>query len=70
MGNTKNEIKKELEGKTGMSPELEADLFERIAQIEECKPMIQPMTKADLVSGLALAVVCGILPVVFVGLVI
>lgn len=62
-----SEIKKQLSGKTGMSPEIEEDLFERIAEIEESTSIVAPMTKADLYFGIILAIVTGILPVVLVG---
>lgn len=61
------EIREQLSGKTGMSPEIEEDLFARIAEIEESPSMVPPMTKADLHCGIFLAIVLGILPVVFVG---
>lgn len=68
MVNRIEEIKRELAGKTGMNPELEADLFDRIAQIEECGSTIKPMTKADLILGLAFAACMGILPVILIGI--
>ena len=61
------EIRAELAGKTGMNSELEADLFDRISQIEVRGSTINPMTKADLIIGLAFAVSMGILPVILVG---
>lgn len=67
MTNKIEEIRTELAGKTGMNGELEADLIERISKIEESTSIVQPMTKADLFLGLALAICLGILPVILVG---
>lgn len=61
------EIKKQLQGKTGMSPEIEQDLFERIAEIEESSRIVPAMTKVDLVIGIVLVALVGFLPVVLVG---
>lgn len=62
-----DEIRQQLSGKTGMSPEIEEDLFTRIAEIEESPSIVPPMTKADLYVGIIIAIVSGILPVVLVG---
>ena len=68
MGSQIEDIRAVLHGRTGMSEEIEKDLFKRIAEIEECRSMIKPMTKVDLISGLAFALLLGVLPVVLVGL--
>ena len=60
------EIKKQLQGKTGMSPEIEQDLFERIAEIEESPRIVPAMTKVDLAIGIVLVALVGFLPVVLV----
>lgn len=67
MTNKKDEIRNQLSGKTGMGPEIEEDLFDRIAEIERAEHIVPPMTKADLYCGIILAVVLGILPVILVG---
>lgn len=61
------EIRNELSGKTGMNAEIEEDLFQRIAEIEEASYIVKPMTKTDLYLGIILAAVMGILPVVLAG---
>ncbi len=67
MAGRKEAIKGKLQGKTGMNLEIEADLFERIAEIEEAQTIVPAMTKVDLIIGIVLAAAAGFLPVVLVG---
>lgn len=62
-----DEIRQQLTGRTGMSREIEEDLFTRIAEIEDASGIVPSMTKADLYVGIIVAAVFGILPVILVG---
>lgn len=62
------EIRTQLKGKTGMSAEIEEDLFVRIAEIEEKGSIVPAMTKADLLIGIILVATMGFAPVILVGM--
>lgn len=54
------EVKKELQGKTGMDPDMEETLFQKIAEIEENNGVLSPLPKADRLLAIIFAVVFGI----------
>lgn len=59
------EIKKELQGKTGMEGNTENDLFERIALIEATGGCVAPLQKIDWFFVGAFLVIFGIAPVLW-----
>ncbi len=62
------EIKKELAGRTEMSPETETELFETIETIEEDGEIVKPLSKKDYIGMIILGVLLGIAPIIYYGI--
>lgn len=58
-------ITKELKGRVNMEEEIEKELFEKIAIIEESDGAVEPMKKADWALALFFIIAFGFVPVIW-----
>lgn len=57
------EVYSELKGRTGLEQEMEKDLCNRIAIIEDQGNIVEPLHKADWLLAIVLIAVVGLIPV-------
>lgn len=63
--NNLDNIRSELAGKTGMEPEHEEDLFQRISDIEQKDGLVAPLKKADWILVFVFLIFFGFAPLLW-----